>query len=89
MTSVAPTMTGASPRPSSANHSDMTALPLFASSRDMPNMAIAVHAMPPANGMRGPTLVIIAPASGEPTIIIPVSGSRCVPASTGLMPCTF
>ena len=67
----------------------MTALPVSVSSVDMPNMAIAVSAMPPTSGMRGPSLVISAPASGEPTIIMPVSGSRCRPASTGLMPCTF
>ncbi len=89
MTSVAPTMTGARPRPRSANHSDMTPLPVPVSSVDIPNMAAAVRAMPPASGTRGPTLVIIAPARGEPTIIIPVSGSRCRPESTGLMPCTF
>ena len=34
----------------------------------------------PTSGTRGPILVIIAPASGEPTIIMPVSGSRCRPA---------
>ena len=55
----------------------------------MPNMATAVTTMPPTSGMRGPNLVISAPASGEPTIIMPVSGSRCRPLSTGVMPCTF
>ncbi len=64
-------------------------LPVSVSSVDIPYMASAVNAMPPASGMRGPTLVIIAPAGGEPTIIMPVSGSRCRPASIGLMPCTF
>jgi hypothetical protein len=59
------------------------------SSVETPNMAMAVSAMPPASGMRGPVLVIIAPARGEPTIIMPVSGSRCRPASIGLIPCTF
>ncbi len=89
MTSVAPTMTGARPRPRSANHTDIATLPVSVSSVDMPYMATAVHTMPPASGTRGPNLVIIAPASGEATIIIAVSGSRCRPASTGLMPCTF
>lgn len=89
ITSVAPTMTGARPRPRPANQSDMTAPLVPVSSVDMPYMEIAVRAMPPASGMRGPVLVIKAPTSGEPTIIIPVSGSRCRPASTGLIPCTF
>ena len=89
MTSVAPTMTGARPSPSRANQSDMTPLPESVWSVEMPYIAIAVHVMPPASGMRGPTLVIAAPASGEATIIMAVSGSRCRPASTGLIPCTF
>ncbi len=89
MTSVAPTMTGARPRPSRANQSDMRPLPVSVFSVEIPNMATAVNAMPPASGTRGPTLVIAAPASGEATIIMPVSGSRCRPASTGLMPWTF
>ena len=55
----------------------------------MPNMATAVKIMPPASGTRGPVLVITQPASGEATIIMPVSGSRCRPASTAFMPCTF
>lgn len=89
MTSVAPTMTGARPRPSRANQIDMVALPVSALSVDMPYMATAVSVMPPASGMRGPSLVMARPASGEPTIIMPVSGSRCRPASIGLSPCTF
>ena len=52
-------------------------------------------AAPPAHGELQPELEKLSakrwlhPASGEPTIIIPVSGSRCSPLSTGLMPWTF
>ncbi len=89
MTSVAPTMTGARPRPSSANHRDIVSVPVLVDRVVMPNMATAVKTMPPTSGTRGPNLVISAPAAGDPTIIIAVSGSRCRPLSTGLSPCTF
>ncbi len=59
-----------------------------AESEIMPNIATAVQTMPPTSGTRGPNLVISAPASGEETIIIAVSGSRCRPLSTGLRPFT-
>ena len=55
----------------------------------MPNIATAVTTMAPTSGTRGPILVIRPPASGEETIIIAVSGSRRMPLSTGVMPCTF
>ncbi len=82
-------MTGARPRPSRTNQRDIRPLPVSGSSVDMPYSATAVTAMPKASGTRGPTLVIAVPASGEPTIIMPVSGSRCRPALTGLIPWTF
>ncbi len=89
MTSVAPTITGARPRPSRPNQIDMVRVPVPMLSWDIPKQAIAVHTMPPTSGTRGPNLVIMKPASGEATIIMPVSGSRCRPLSTGLRPCTF
>lgn len=89
MTSVAPTMTGARPRPSRANQTDMVSVPVPTVSWDMPKHATAVQTMPPTSGTRGPNLVMRAPATGEATIIIAVSGSRCRPASTAFMPCTF
>ena len=45
--------------------------------------------LPATLGMRGPTLVISAPASGAPTISIAVIGSSRTPAATGSRPCTF
>lgn len=88
MTSVAPTMTGARPRPSSANQRDITSVLVPAESVIMPNIETAVQTMPPTSGTRGPNLVIRAPASGEETIIIAVSGSRRSPASIGPSPFT-
>ncbi len=89
MTSVAPTMTGAKPRPSSANHTDSRAVPVPGSREDRPKQPTAAQSMPTIRGMRGPIRLISAPAAGEATIIMAVRGSRCRPLSTGVMPCTF
>src|SRR6266702_6974513 len=67
MTSVAPTMTGDRPRPSSTNQTMVSfGLPV-AVSRDRPNRATAASSIPAAMGSRGPALVIRAPDSGAPT----------------------
>jgi len=50
---------------------------------DRPNRATAASVMPATIGIRGPTLVITAPASGAPTISIAVIGSSRTPAATG------
>ncbi len=89
MTSVAPTMTGLMPRPIRTNQSDITPVPEPVSRVDMPTIAPVVSSIPTMIGIRGPSLPIAMPASGEPTIIMPVIGSRWTPASTGFIPCTF
>lgn len=68
---------------------DISRPPLSTSSRERPNIETAVITMEVTSGIRGPNLVISAPASGEATIIIAVSGSSRSPLSTGLSPCTF
>ncbi len=89
ITSVAPTMTGLRPRPSSTNQSDSSPEPVPGCRSDIPNMATAVSTMPVTMGIRGPVRPMTTPAIGEPTISIAVIGSRCSPASTGDMPRTF
>ncbi len=89
MTSVAPTMTGLMPRPIRTNQSAIAPLPEPESRVDMPNIATVVISMPATIGIRGPSLPIAMPATGEPTIIMPVIGSRWTPAWTGVIPCTF
>ena len=89
MTLVAPTITGARPRPSSTNQMMVSFGLEAAPSLDRPAMAMAAMSMPATSGMRGPSLLISAPASGEPTISIAVIGSRCTPAAIGSRPCTF
>ncbi len=82
-------MTGARPTPISANHSDIVTVPVSAARKESPKQATAVLTMPSTSGTRGPMRVMSAPAAGEPTIIIPVSGSRCSPLLTGVIPRTF
>ena len=60
-----------------------------APSPDRPNRATAASVIPATIGMRGPTLLITAPASGAPTISMAVIGSSRTPAPTGSRPCTF
>ena len=89
MTLVAPTITGARPRPSSTNQM-MVSFGLEAPPRrDRPAMAMAAMAMPAVIGMRGPIRLMRVPARGEPTMSMAVIGSRCTPAAIGLRPCTF
>src|SRR6266568_4024372 len=79
MTSVAPTITGLRPRPSSTNQAMVSlALPV-APSRDRPNRAMAAMTMPATTGRLGPILLMS----------MPVMGSRCTPAAMGSRPCTF
>ena len=89
MTLVAPTITGARPRPSSTNQMMVSFGLEVALSPDRPYMAAAAMAMPVTIGSRGPSLLISAPAIGEPMISIAVIGSRCTPAWIGSRPCTF
>src|SRR6266581_3294539 len=89
MTSVAPTITGARPRPSSTNQMMVSFGLAVAASRDRPNMATAAMVMPATTGMRGPIRLMTVPARGEPMMSMAVMGSRCTPAATGLSPCTF
>ena len=89
MTLVAPTITGARPRPSSTNQMMVPPGLAVAPSRDRPYMATAAMAMPAVIGSRGPSLLISVPATGEPMISIAVIGSRCTPAWIGSRPCTF
>jgi serine/threonine protein kinase len=89
MTSVAPTITGDRPRPSSTNQAMVSFGLEVAPSRDRPNMATAARTIPVMIGIRGPSLPITAPAMGEPMIIMAVIGSRCTPAAIGSRPCTF
>ncbi|CAM5504861.1 hypothetical protein SALBM135S_03100 [Streptomyces alboniger] len=82
MTSVAPTMTGARPRPRSANQRDIRPLPVARLQRGHAEHGDGRerHAARQRDARR-PTLVIMAPwRSGEPTIIMQVSGdARCRP----------
>src|SRR6266581_4634981 len=89
MTSVAPTITGARPRPSSTNQMMVSFGLEAAPRRDRPNIATAAMAMPAVIGRRGPVLLMRVPAMGEPTMSMAVIGSRCTPAAMGLRPCTF
>ena len=89
ITSVAPTITGLSPRPSSANQRIVSLRLESSPIRDRPNSATADISMPATIGTRGPVLVMSSPDSGEPTISMPVIGSSRTPVATGSRPCTF
>ena len=81
-------MTGLNPRPTSTNQK-MTSFGLDpVPSRERPKSPTALTASPAAIGSLGPTLWIRRPASGDPMMSVPVSGSIRTPVMTGSKPCT-
>ena len=89
MTSVAPTMTGDSPRPRRANQAIVSFRDEARPIRDRPKHARAAISMPATIGQRAPTRVITRPETGAPIIIMAVIGSSRPPVATGSRPWTF